>query len=291
MSVPLPRSRLTGCSVHSPLAHFYLHHTGSSIRELHPFTTITHLASKTLATPVAADDFVIQFLFRKSGRPASTAVESAKPRFIRLFSQLFRNKEQRVKSTEWTERLAGLVDRELNNTPSDSSVGTHHQFPCVDVSIRLEGPYFLPANPFRYDKVVCLVAGTGISGAIAIATAFTEFRRSPTNTPIMERPPSLTSNLPISPWRRCIVVWSVKATDLVELPFLEPCEGLEVRNCLTGPGRERVDLGRTLQEIGEADRLGRTWVYISGPKAFIKSAESACQAVGGVEWYASNWDI
>lgn len=290
VNIRLPRSRLTGCSNRSPLAHFYIHHMESSIRELHPFTTITHLASKNLATPLADDDFVIQFLFRKSSKPASSVPKKTRTRPLRLLSRIFSSKEQRVQSLQWTEKLARLVDRKMSDTPAGSEVaGCSHTFPCIGIAVHLEGPYFSPANPFRYNTVVCLVAGTGISGAVAIATAFTEFRRSSNTSE--EKPFPIVSNMQSPPWRRCIIVWSVKAADSIELPFLEPCEGLEIRNHLTGPGRERVDLSRTLEKIKEADPQGRTWVYISGPNAFIDKSESACKAVGGLEWYAAKWDM
>lgn len=292
IDIPLPRSRLKGCSMRSPLAHFYIHHSNSSIRELHPFTTITHLASKNLATPGADDDFTIQFLFRKSMKSTSAPIGNSKSRFPEPFSRLVRGKEQRIRSTQWTQRLAGLVDQELNVIETGPKLAeASAQFPRVDVTVRLEGPYFSPADPFRYDKVICLVAGTGISGAIAIGSAFTELHRSPSNIPLVENPPTKTPNPFIPPWQRCIILWSVKATDVIEIPFLELCEGLEIRNCLTGPGRERIDIGRTIGEITKSDPQGRTWVYISGPRAYIDNAKSACKALGGLDWYAASWDI
>ena len=40
------------------------------------------------------------------------------------------------------------------------------------IGVRAEGQYFTPADPARYHTVVCIVAGTGISGALAIIGAF-----------------------------------------------------------------------------------------------------------------------
>lgn len=295
---------MTGCSCRSPLAHFYIHHADSSIRELHPFTTITHLASKNAVTPATDDDFMIQFLFRKRGNPDATAPENPTNRCLRLISRLLRGKKQRIQSTQWTQRLAGLVDRQQHQSPdvdpiprSNGSTAAHPAPPRIAVSLRLEGPYFSPADPSRYEKVICLVAGTGISGGLAIATAFSERHRVTTaglvaaeEHQLLEPPPAGSRSLP---WRRCVIVWSVKATDEVPLPFINASAtpGLELRIYPTGPGRDRVDLRRTLADIATEDPSGRTWVYVSGPKAFLAAGEEACRAVGGVDCFAASWDI
>ena len=157
----------------------------------------------------------------------------------------------------------------------------------IDIALRLEGPYFSPADPSRYDTVVCLVAGTGVSGALAIAAAFnaaavgdSEAREPPTRK-----------------WRRCIIMWSVKEPDDIKLPFIEPkAEGLELRKYLTGPGRTRVDMGQALSEICVKGKKegGRSWVYISGPNKYIESAKEACKEVkqqAELDIYAASWDI
>lgn len=159
-------------------------------------------------------------------------------------------------------------------------------FPVIDVALRLEGPYFSPADPSRYHKVVCLVAGTGISGAIAIAGAFAESQRSRVQST------SEKASLPsTSPWQKCVVIWSVKSSDFVELPFFENCEGLELQTSLTGEGRARLNINKALKEVREAEPAGRTWVYISGPNAFIEAGKKACKDAGDMEFYAASWDI
>jgi NAD(P)H-flavin reductase len=73
--------------------------------------------------------------------------------------------------------------------------------------MRLEGPYFTPANPERYETVICLVAGTGVSGALAIAAAFQAGRAD-------------------ALWSRCVLIWTVRESDFVDLPFItgkKPC--------------------------------------------------------------------
>lgn len=177
-------------------------------------------------------------------------------------------------------------DLSFSKTDDSHSVPGNQPFPKINIALRLEGPYFSPADPSRYHKVICLVAGTGISGAIAIAGAFAVSQRSRLET---------TSEKPImptkSPWQKCFIIWSVKSTDFVELPFIEKCGGLEIQTFLTGPGRARVDIDQVLGDVREAEPKGRTWVYISGPNPFIEAGKRACKAAGDVEFYAASWEI
>ena len=297
ITLPLPRQRLSGCSCRSPLAHFYIHHAESSRRELHPFTTVTHLASKNNATHLDDDDFPIQFLFRKQGKdPRQENVASPHIPPLSLYQRIFRGKKQRVQSTQWTARLATLADEhrpELPKQQSNSDIDLEKPTindalneVDVDVALRLEGPYFSPADPSRYDTVVCFVAGTGVSGALAIAAAFNYAATNDSTTQAQSRK-----------WRRCIILWSVKESDDIELPFIEPkAEGLELRKYLTGPGKSRVDLRQTLSQIctEENRKDARTWVYISGPSKYIESGKEACEDIkqkADLDFYAASWDV
>lgn len=157
------------------------------------------------------------------------------------FSLFSRKKTPKL---QWTNRLARLVDDPQPNSSTNTSTtsATHHHLkstadsgpsekgtsqPTVDVPLRLEGPYFTPVDPARHHTVICFVAGTGVSGAIAIANAFTELERERAT---QQKVPGDTSvdgtlhafeGLPTRIWRRCIVVWSVREEDYVDLPFLQ----------------------------------------------------------------------
>lgn len=264
---------------------------------------------------------------------------------------MFRGKKQRVQSTQWTARLAARADSQrpdsqqqipilkpateklsiaggaketaTNSTHSldvalrdveKSSATFQPEEIGIDVTLRLEGPYFSPADPSRYDTVVCLVAGTGISGAIAIAAAF-NYAATNTSTAITSLGDTATANAPTRKWSRCVIIWSVKESDDIELPFIEPkADGLELRKYLTGKGRERVDLGHVLAEIvgfkgqskiaekvggegGGPGGGGRSWCYISGPGKFIEAGKGACLAIkatavgADLDFYAASWDI
>ncbi|KAJ5751913.1 hypothetical protein N7520_008830 [Penicillium odoratum] len=141
----LPRERIDGCACKSPVAHFYIRHSMTSARELHPFTTITPLASQKNITSQSRDDMPIQFLFRKRGNPDS------------------------FPGPQWTDKLAGLADKckPLSGHGPNSSSSSSQRFSTpliepvnkslgVEISLRLEGPYFSEADPTPYRTVICL---------------------------------------------------------------------------------------------------------------------------------------
>ena len=255
---------------------------------------------------------MIQFLFRKSKSSRAFVPNTNHPR-------------EEKSSKQWTNKLASLVEdipitENSEHKQNQSSKGqTSHPIPPIHhTSLRLEGPYFTPANPHLYSTVICLVAGTGISGAIAIAAAFNAQSFSINHPqqvipnpipaapkPEAEAPPTShlttvadkTSDVSSSPqlarrrWKRLIIVWSVREADYIKLPFFKEEEnpGLEVRTHLTGPNHERLNMEKTILDICAAEEGGgRTWVYLSGPNAFISTGEAACRRVG-VEYYGARW--
>ncbi|KAL8848280.1 MAG: hypothetical protein Q9221_006679 [Calogaya cf. arnoldii] len=287
ITVPIPRSRLAGCSCRSPLAHFFIHHGDSSTREVHPFTTITHLATKDATTPIEDGEILIQFLFRKvvTGTPERENVIH-RPWLSTLYSRLRR---EPAKTAQWTEKITCSLDHEIdqrNHICLEKNEQITHT--SVDLALRLEGPYFSPADPSRYHTVVCLVAGTGISGAIAIAGAFNTLQTSPSTAASIISQSS--SSEPV--WRRCIVVWSVREKDHIDLRPLMPTSDVELQVCLTGPGKPRQDITAMLSGITQnMPPKARTWAYISGPKGFIEAAKRGCKAAPKVEYHAASWEI
>jgi hypothetical protein len=72
-------------------------------------------------------------------------------------------------------KVSGEANEEdgSNETPQSSFKGGFKFTGVVaskpmSISLRLEDPYFTPTDPARYQTVVCLVAATDISGALAI---------------------------------------------------------------------------------------------------------------------------
>ena len=85
-----------------------------------------------------------------------------------------------------------------------------------------------------------------------------------------------------------MVVWSVRESDYIQLPFFKETPGLEVRPHLTGKGRDRLDAGKTIAEICSPGLPSMTWVYLSGPNPFIEAGEKACRAAG-VAYFGARW--
>lgn len=273
VTTPLPRNRLKGCASTSPLAHFYIHHSESSLRELHPFTTMTHLASQNSITATSEEDIEIQFLFRKRGlAPATEMIKTIVPAdestdeeekdegvmeaeakwgLVPAIFGAWRRMRRRARPKErlqWTARLAGLSEKakhdEMVRIATQDSNGdlnrletTQTRTPSslrgVPVNLRLEGPYFTPANPAAYETVVCLVAGTGVSGALAIIGAFKEIERKrldvegstvdlgPECDDACQQARNEMNGGNKRVWRRLVVVWSVRENDFVALEDLQ----------------------------------------------------------------------
>ena len=239
-----------------------------------------------------------------------------------LLRRIMRGKNQRVKSVQWTAKLADLADQGLSSDfprsgAQSGNVGKEQAGTIcgdsISVSLRLEGPYFYPADPYRYDTVVCMVAGTGVSGAFAIASAFIHsVAAAGQATSASDKAEYPSGDRQLRRWRRCIIIWSVRESEDIDVPMPFSCEGLEMRKFLTGPGRGRVDLERELEEaagykqeeIEGKEKENKAWVYISGPKPFITVGKEACKAVqrkreikkgegigiGDLDFYAASWD-
>ncbi|KAL8743914.1 MAG: hypothetical protein Q9190_003779 [Brigantiaea leucoxantha] len=322
VTVALPRTRLAGCSCRSPLAHFFIHHADSSLKEIHPFSTITHLAAQDASTPPNESQLLIQFLFRTSAKPKETTTEASftQEAGTTLLSLFRRHTTQRLRnqgwsrSKEWTEKLASLADQ---RPPLSASSAMDAESPLsrqcdVDITLRLEGPYFSPAEPARYDSVICFVAGTGVTGAIAIGKAFVELQKSSSSSPS----PSPNGGSGHGPQnrKRCVIIWSVReaeSLDLNDLLNVDGCDGLglEVKVFRTGKkGGARVDFEAELravvetgQQADEGSRAGdnlqedggkRTWVYICGPRGYLEDVKAVCKGWKNrrVDYYAAGWD-
>jgi len=163
---------------------------------------------------------------------------------------VMRRMRRRKTTIQWTDRLAGLAaeDDTDDENPSSGTTTKGRNIPkihieAVAVSLRLEGPYFTPADPAQYNTVVSLVAGTGISGALAIAGAFKEMERQfslsvSTGDNILaskcltgrgqqdisveeKEKLSISSVKRENICTRCIVVWSVREENFIELPDLK----------------------------------------------------------------------
>lgn len=150
------------------------------------------------------------------------------------------------KRKQWTSRLASLADEE-HGTGTPAVVDSKARFDSSDQSsarslslysfdeseqhadlrLRLEGPYFTAANPMRYKTVVCLVAGTGVTGAMAIAAAFRAHEDCEKCSQSSNKEGIRRTDTDSKPrlecrerWRRCIIVWSIRESEYVDFAMI-----------------------------------------------------------------------
>lgn len=152
---------------------------------------------------------------------------------------------------QWTDKVASVVDKRkpLLGSRDDSGIFQSTRTPSgeltgeiqlstrssqeVDVSLRLEGPYFTLSDPSRYKTVVCLVAGTGVSGAIAIARAFIEQkRRRMTALEIGSELGASERPANTSIWERCVILWSVRSEAYIDLPYLHGKQSISMTHSI-----------------------------------------------------------
>ncbi|KFZ00653.1 hypothetical protein V501_10563 [Pseudogymnoascus sp. VKM F-4519 (FW-2642)] len=219
----------------------------ASMAALAPLHSLTSTSTtRNAATPLSEDDFPICFLFRKHGRTNQTPEPSTLGNRFTLLRYLRRTRT--ASPAEWTDRLASLADKAALTT--DSPLHRDAAIPDLEgpftmltsptawintahaaIGVRAEGPYFTPADPARYHTVVCIVAGTGISGALAIISAFaaqktrdaenaaeTDMCVPGTCSAVQEPVPVPVGGRRM--WERCVVVWSVREADYIALPAL-----------------------------------------------------------------------
>jgi hypothetical protein len=129
LSTPIPRRRLDGCACTSPPAHFYIYHSDSSLRELHSFTTTTHLASQDTITHHREDYINIQILFRSRSKQNNPAATETAPAFgfAPSFFALIRRIKGRKSYSQWTDRLAGVAHEQDISTAQSSFDGPEHK--------------------------------------------------------------------------------------------------------------------------------------------------------------------
>ncbi|KAL8971786.1 MAG: hypothetical protein Q9197_003096 [Variospora fuerteventurae] len=238
-------------------------------------------------TPPESDEIVVQFLFRRV-EAEQKQLESLRQRSW-LFLLFTRAGKKAKKSGEWTEKLAGALDEKIDGQKIARSGSPELQLhTSLDLALRLEGPYFSPADPSKYHTVVCLVAGTGISGAIAIAGAFNALQKRRQNA--TSEPARSMLRGPVS--QKCFVNWSVRENDYVNLPGLGESLGVDFQVNLTGQGRPRPDMKKIISGVRQSiPSDAGIWAYISGPKGFVENAKLVCKAAPNVDIHAASWEI
>ncbi|KAF4975336.1 hypothetical protein FZEAL_7869 [Fusarium zealandicum] len=193
---------------------------------------------------------------------------------------------------QWTWKLGALVAN-----PNDS----------IQLEVRLEGPYEPRETSFdQASHIICVVGGTGITGAYSLVTWWLRFRAQHTNT-------------------NFTLVWALRhreAANVKEWNHLEvmaaTIPNLTLVTHFTSD-EERMDPAEQIRRaLGLGNPLGthlsiprgqpngdeRAWVYSSGPDGLIQSTEEACMkikreiratkgksSVQEIDWYMAKWEV
>lgn len=191
---------------------------------------------------------------------------------------------------EWTWTLGAIVP-ELGNRR--------------EVEIRVEGPYYPSDVGFAVaSKIICIVGGTGISGAYSLALWWLKHRFRDAGADfrlVWTTRYSSTTNIreftELEETVASVPNMSLRVHVSSESGRLDPEKYL--RDMLSTGSR-----GTTLPHIGQ-----KAWVYVSGPESLLSSTEMAClemrkkirtgrrrqdsQAwlVADLEWYSAKWEV
>ncbi|CAG7561206.1 unnamed protein product [Fusarium equiseti] len=183
-----------------------------------------------------------------------------------------------AKEREWTWKLRALVQRPRATLRLDA---------------RVEGPYPVSdANFASASHIVCIVGGSGITGALSLAHWWLETRPAKT---------------------RFDLIWTARhreTTRLAEWQNLEQvaktASGFTVTAHVSSESG-RLDAGQALRQALSGRRTGGSgWVYSSGPPALLSATEQACiefqkehrgkdnekgWTVQDLSWYMARWEV
>lgn len=199
--------------------------------------------------------------------------------------------KQKRLAKEWTQKLAS-VDSRAGMSENGTRLG-----------IRVEGPYIPPTTGFQTaDRVVCVVGGTGLTGAYSLALWWLECR---------SREPKAYFTL----------VWSIRQRESACLEEWQQLEdrvaGVQNMSSRVHVSSEdgRLDIAKALRgELAAADGVEKVssshaWIYASGPVGLLRAAEDACVdlerelrgarkagassrfAVRSAEHYVAKWEV
>ena len=168
-----------------------------------------------------------------------------------------KRKEAKKHKKEWTWKVGGqahpIEGVELAQTKK--------------LRVRAEGPYAPSEHGYQTaNKIICLIGGTGITGALSIADWFLTHRAQ-------------------DPKAQLILLWTVREIETSRLAewrrlcwATDSAAKFGVRLHVSSESG-RMDVGEELRFVLSDCELGDTeaaWVYVSGPAGLLTAAEDAC---------------
>lgn len=191
-------------------------------------------------------------------------------------------RKSKKQEKEWTWKLGAVVGATPATAEAEDAVEAVNTRKEIDVQV--EGPY-IPREVTAFqaaDRLVCLVGGTGLTGAYSLAMWWLETR---------SREPNATFSM----------IWTVRYRDTA---LLRDWQDLEGRVRTAGLGKAhlrihvsseegRIDVGQALRRevlgsaagvethSGEKETMPTptsqsAWIYVSGPEGLLRQAEDTC---------------
>ncbi|KAK4580038.1 hypothetical protein LTR86_000240 [Recurvomyces mirabilis] len=200
-------------------------------------------------------------------------------------------RNDKAQNREWTWKLSRMIEEVMPKT-------RRHE-----IKVRVEGPYMPVTKGYETaDKVVCVVGGTGLTGAYSLARWWYQHRSS-------------------EPTAHFTLIWTARArgsfdleewTELIEMCASSPNMSLQA-HCTAESGR--LDISTELRKIfardaeKEANIEASAWVYASGPSGLLTAASDACVdleaelrvskkagsdsvlAISALSHYTADWEV
>lgn len=246
-------------------------------------------SDNNLAYPLKYYYLNIPAISKMQNHAFTAAVPSSSASGPVFLFQRSQGKKQKELDKEWTWKLGSLVPNQNDRT---------------EVQLRLEGPY--PPRNTKFETashIVCVVGGTGMTGAYSLAIWWSETRASMGDSrftfvwTIRDRKSSM-----IQEWQSLSEVAArTPRLELVthvssEQGRLDPA--IHIRRALS-----RETQGASAVEKDKVDAPASVWVYSAGPDGFVRAVKGACIAaridvrrnaqtkLKDFDWYIAKWEV
>lgn len=191
---------------------------------------------------------------------------------------------------EWTWKLGSVVP----------DVGS-----LREVAIRVEGPYYPSDVGFAVaSKVICIVGGTGLTGAYSLAMWWLKHRSQDAQADFQLAWTVRHNNTAnIREWRELVGMVASIPNMTIRVHVSSESGRIDTEVCL----RDMLSTGS--RSTAAPDIRHKAWVYVSGPESLLSSTEMACLAtrrkvrnarkrqdsqpwlVTDLEWYSAKWEV
>lgn len=189
------------------------------------------------------------------------------PVFLFQRTQGMARRNQKKLDREWTWK-AGAITATVG-AEEDDEVDDQNR-----IEVRVEGPYSpLEADFQSANHIVCIVGGTGLTGAYSLALWWLEHRQR-------------------DPRARFTLIWTVRHRDTAQLLEWQELEErartigtcVELNLHVSSEQGRMVAMEALRSAFGRSDEKAsiceeKAWIYVSGPAGLLDDTEDACVAL------------